>query len=98
MNTTDDLIREAFVAACSHLGIDVGALTIEIRGEVLNVSGRVATFEQRHELWSLLETVDARVRDIVCRVVIAPLVHVGTTPAPVPEPPERLPGVVVGRS
>lgn len=82
MSTSDDLIREAFVAACNHLGIDVSALTIEIRGEVLNISGRVASSEQRLELWSLLETVDVRVKDIVCRVGIAPLVQVAPPPAP----------------
>jgi hypothetical protein len=98
MSTSDDIIREAFVAGCGRLGIDVSALTIEVRGVVLNVSGRVASHEQRHELWSLLETVDARVKDIVCRVAISPLVQVGPLPLPLSKPQERLPSPAVGRS
>lgn len=72
MSITDDIIRDTMIEACHNLGIEVNSLNVDVQGNVLNVSGSVPSAEQRHNLWSLLETVDARVTDIVCRVCIAP--------------------------
>lgn len=72
MNTTDKLIQETFVEACGHFGVSVNALSVEVRGTCLSINGMVPSDEQRHNLWSLLETVDPRVTDIVCRVGVLP--------------------------
>lgn len=73
MTFSDSSIRQAFVEACGRFGVDVTALSIEVRSGSLSINGLVPSDEQRHSLWSLLETVDARVTDIVCRVAVLPV-------------------------
>ncbi len=72
MPLTARSIRETFIETCRPSGVSTHALDIEVHGVSLTIKGVVASDEQRHNLWSLLEAVDTSVTDIVCRVGVLP--------------------------
>lgn len=83
MDSFDESIRSALVEACRSKGIDVRALSIDVRFGVLSIRGTLPTEEQRRGLWSILETVDRRVGDIDCKVsVVAVAPEIATVAVP----------------
>lgn len=77
MSTTDTQIRELFLRSCTHAGLDTSTLTVHVHDNILTLRGIVASEEQRHKLWALLETVDSRVTDITSQVRVRPIVQPG---------------------